>query len=68
MMMVFVFFSSYGAFLNVAYTELEPRRLRNEAVDIFVDLAATLEDHTEASILILLTIYFDILPPLDWKR
>ena len=26
---------------------LEPRRQRNEAVDIFVDLGATLEDHDE---------------------
>jgi hypothetical protein len=28
---------------------LEPRRQRNEAVDIFVDLSATLEDHDEVT-------------------
>jgi len=28
---------------------LEPRRQRNDAVDIFVDLGATLEDHDEVT-------------------
>lgn len=28
-------------------TELEPRRQRDDGVDLFVDLGATLEDHGE---------------------
>jgi len=29
--------------------ELEPRRQRNEGVELFVDLAATKEDHVEVT-------------------
>lgn len=32
-------------------SELEPRRQRNDTVDIFVDLGATLEDHGEVKCL-----------------
>jgi len=31
----------------ISFAELEPRRKRNEPLDILVDLGATIEDHDE---------------------
>ena len=33
----------------MSFTELEPRKIRDDGVDMFIDLGATIEDHGEVS-------------------